>query len=73
MGSYLEKIKSRKFQVAVSGVITGLVVMFSDAPEDQAASLAQQVIGGVVAVASIVAYLFAQGKVDQVKEANGQK
>ena len=48
MKTFIQKISSRKFQIAVTMVIAGLVAMFSEGSADQATALAQKIIGGNV-------------------------
>lgn len=55
----IQKLTSRKFWMAVAGIITGLVVAFGgDSGE------IQTVAGTVGAVVSAIAYIMAEGKVD---------
>lgn len=54
-----EKICSRKFLAAVAGIVTGLAMVFG---LDEGAI--SSVAGAVVSVASVVAYIITEGKVD---------
>jgi phage shock protein PspC (stress-responsive transcriptional regulator) len=59
MRRFLEKLKSRKFLVAVAGVIVGLCMALG-IDESEVTSVA----GAVVSVASVVSYIVTEGKVD---------
>lgn len=53
------KLSSRKLWAAVAGIVTGLAMVFG---LDE--STINTVAGAVVSVASVVAYILAEGKVD---------
>jgi len=53
------KLSSRKFLAAVAGIVTGLAMVFG-LDENTISTVA----GAVVSVASVVAYIMAEGKVD---------
>ena len=53
------KLSSRKFWAAVAGVVAGLAIVFG-LDEGTISSVS----GAVVSVASIVAYILAEGKID---------
>ena len=53
------KLSSRKLWAAVAGIVTGLAMVFG--PDENTIST---VAGAVVSVASVVAYIMAEGKVD---------
>lgn len=53
------KLSSRKLWAAIAGVVTGLAMVFG---LDQ--GTISNVAGAVVSVASVVAYIMAEGKVD---------
>lgn len=53
------KLSSRKLWAAVAGIVTGLAMVFG---LDQ--NTISTVAGAVVSVASVVAYIMAEGKVD---------
>ena len=53
------KLSSRKLWAAVTGIVTGLAMAFG---LDE--STISTVAGAVVSVASVVAYILAEGKVD---------
>jgi phage shock protein PspC (stress-responsive transcriptional regulator) len=59
MKAFLNKLKSRKFLAAVAGVIVGLCMVFG-IDESEISNVA----GAVVSVASLVAYIVTEGKVD---------
>lgn len=59
MINWKRKISSRKFLAAVAGLVTGLAMVFG---LDQ--GTISNVAGAVVSVASVVAYIMAEGKVD---------
>ena len=60
------KLSSRKLWAAVAGIVTGLAMVFG-LDENTISTVA----GAVVSVASVVAYIMAEGKVDaeSVKQA----
>ena len=62
------KLSSRKLWAAVAGIVTGLAMVFG---LDE--GTISNVAGAVVSVASVVAYIIAEGKVDAegVKKAVG--
>ena len=53
------KLSSRKLWAAVAGIVTGLAMVFG-LDENTISTVA----GAVVSVASVVAYIMAEGKVD---------
>lgn len=53
------KLSSRKLWAAIAGIITGLAIVFG---LDQ--GTISNVAGAVVSVASVVAYIMAEGRVD---------
>ena len=53
------KLSSRKLWAAVAGIVTGLAMVFG---LDE--STVSSVAGAVVSVASVVAYIITEGKVD---------
>lgn len=53
------KLSSRKLWAAIAGIVTGLAMVFG---LDQ--GTISNVAGAVVSVASVVAYIMAEGKVD---------
>lgn len=63
-----EKLCSRKFLAAIAGIVTGLAMVFG-LDENTISTVA----GAVVSVASVVAYIMAEGKVDAegIKNAAG--
>lgn len=64
----VQKLTSRKFWMAVAGIITGLCVAFGgDAGE------IQTVAGTVGAVVSAVAYIMAESKVDAANAGGDNK
>lgn len=64
------KLSSRKLWAAVAGIVTGLAMVFR---LDE--STINSVAGAVVSVASVVAYIITEGKVDaeSVKKATEEK
>lgn len=59
MIDWKRKLSSRKFLAAVAGLVAGLAMVFG---LDQ--GTISNVAGAVVSVASVVAYIIAEGKVD---------
>lgn len=59
MIDWKRKLSSRKLWAAIAGLVTGLAMVFG---LDQ--GTISNVAGAVVSVASVVAYIMAEGKVD---------
>ena len=59
MKTFASKLTSRKFLAALAGLVSGLAMVFG---LDE--SIITQVSGAVVSVASVVAYIVAEGRVD---------
>ena len=59
MKSFLSKLTSRKFLAAIAGLISGITMVFG---LDE--SIITQVSGAVVSVASVIAYIITEGKID---------
>lgn len=59
MKTLKEKLTSRKFLAAVAGLVAGLAMVFG---LDE--SIITQVSGAVVSVASVIAYIITEGKID---------
>lgn len=59
MKTFKDKITSRKFLAAIAGLVTGLAMVFG---LDE--SIISQVSGAVVSVASVIAYIITEGKID---------
>lgn len=57
--TWKDKIFSRKFLAAAAGVITGLAMVFG---LDE--NIISTVAGSVTAVASVIAYIITEGKID---------
>ena len=57
--NWKRKLSSRKFLAAAAGIVTGFAIIFG---LDE--STINTVAGAVVSVASVVAYIMAEGKVD---------
>ena len=57
----VKKLTSRKFWVAVAGFITSLVIAFNGGAE-----VAQTITGCVMAGATVIGYLFAEGLTDAI-------
>lgn len=70
MKAFIQKISSRKFQIAATMVIGGLVAMFSESDADQGAALAQKIVGGAMAVLAAFGYMVAEAKVDAARIAS---
>ena len=54
------KLTSRKFWLAIVGLVTGLVLAFKGGAE-----LAETISGAIMAAASVVAYIVGEGLTDQ--------
>ena len=59
MKTIKEKLTSRKFLAALAGLVSGLAMVFG---LDE--SIVSQVSGAVVSVASVIAYIITEGKID---------
>lgn len=59
MNAFLRKISSRKFLAALAGIVTGLAMVFG---LDE--GVISTVSGAVTTLASVVAYVMAEGRVD---------
>lgn len=59
MRSFWSKITSRKFLAALVGIITGLAMVFG---LDQ--NIITTISGAVMALASVITYIIAEGKID---------
>ena len=59
MKTFLQKFKSRKFLTCIAGIIMGMCMVFG-ADEGTVSTIA----GAVTTVASVVIYIYAEGKVD---------
>lgn len=67
MKNFIQKIASRKFQIAAVMVIGGLIAMFTESGGDQATATAQKIIGGLMAVLSAMGYIAGEAKVDAAR------
>ena len=59
MRSIGQKLKSRKLWAAIAGIVTGLAMVFG---LDE--GVISTVAGSVTAVASVIAYIITEGKID---------
>lgn len=59
MKTLKDKLTSRKFLAALAGLVSGLAMVFG---LDE--SIISQVSGAVVSVASVIAYIITEGKID---------
>lgn len=59
MKSFIRKLSSRKLWMAIAGVATGIALALGANTSD-----IQTITGAVTALASVVAYIVAEGKVD---------
>ena len=59
MSEFLNKIKSRKFLTCIAGVIMGVCMVFG---LDEGA--VNTIAGAIVALSSVVTYIYAEGKID---------
>ena len=66
---WVRKLTSRKFWIAVAGLVTGLILAFKGDAE-----MAETVSGIIMALASVVAYTIGEGLTDAAyAEANSTK
>ena len=61
------KLTSRKFWLAVAGLVTGLVVAFHGSAE-----LAETITGIIMSAASVVAYIVGEGLTDAASIGKGE-
>ena len=61
------KLTSRKFWLAVAGLVTGLVVAFHGSAE-----LAETITGVIMSAASVVAYIVGEGLTDAASIGKGE-
>ena len=59
MSEFLNKIKSRKFLTCIAGVVMGVCMVFG---LDEGA--VNTIAGAIVALSSVVTYIYAEGKID---------
>jgi phage shock protein PspC (stress-responsive transcriptional regulator) len=59
MKSFIHKLSSRKLWMAIAGVATGIALALGANTSD-----IQTITGAVTALASVVAYIVAEGKID---------
>lgn len=59
MKAFLSKLKSRKFLTCVAGVVMGVCMVFG---LDESAI--NTIAGAIVAVGSVVTYIYSEGKID---------
>lgn len=59
MKSFIRKLSSRKLWMAIAGVATGVALALGANTSD-----IQTITGAVTALASVVAYIVAEGKID---------
>ena len=69
MKEFLNKFKSRKFLTCIAGIIMGACMYFG-----LDMSVVDKVSGAVVAISSIITYIYTEGKIDaaaagQIKDA----
>lgn len=69
MKEFLSKLKSRKFLTCVAGVVMGACMVFGVDVDS-----VDTISGAIVAVFSVITYIYTEGKVDAVavKDAAGQ-
>jgi drug/metabolite transporter (DMT)-like permease len=61
-----EKLSSRKFWVAVSGLVVGAIALFSPGTDTS------QISGVIMALGSVVAYIVGEGMVDAAAAGSAQ-
>ena len=59
MKYFIQKLSSRKFLTAVTGVITGLAMAFG--VDEGAVSV---IAGAVMSIVSVITYIYTEGKID---------
>ena len=71
MSDILRKVTSRKFLLAVVGVVSGLALAF-DVQASEIESIVATVGGIITALGSAIAYINAEAKVDAARESGGK-
>lgn len=67
----MQRLKSRKFILALAGSITGVLVLFFPGQAGGIESAMQSVAGAVIAIGSIFGYIRAEGQVDAERAKRG--
>lgn len=62
---WLKKFTSRKFLTALLAILGGLVLLFIELDVPQAVEIASKIIGGILALGSVLGYTFAEASVDK--------
>lgn len=62
-----KKVTSRKFWLAVAGLVTGLVLAFRGSAE-----LAETITGIIMSAAAVVAYIIGEGLIDAASVGKGE-
>jgi hypothetical protein len=65
MNTFKHKLKSRKFWTAAVGIIMGIAMVFG--LDENTASI---VSGAVVSLASVVTYIYTEGRIDAASASN---
>lgn len=71
MSNILRKVTSRKFLLAVVGVVSGLALAFG-VQASEIESIVATVGGIITALGSAIAYINAEAKVDAARESGGK-
>lgn len=71
MSDILRKVTSRKFLLAVVGVVSGLALAFG-VQASEIESIVATVGGIITALGSAIAYINAEAKVDAARESGGK-
>ncbi|WP_243112548.1 MULTISPECIES: hypothetical protein [Acutalibacteraceae] len=64
--NWKEKLSSRKFWVAVAGLVVGVIALFSPGTDTS------QVTGVIMALGSVVAYIVGEGMIDAAAAGTAQ-
>lgn len=64
--NWAQKLTSRKFWIAITGLITGLILAFDGSTET-----AEAVSGIIMSTASVIGYLIGEGLADSARSGDG--
>lgn len=63
-----EKLTSRKFWTAVSGIITGLLLIFGFSEDSLSV-----ITGFILVLGDTIAYMITEGRIDERRQENAEK
>lgn len=66
--TFWQRVSSRKFILALSGAVTGIVVALFPEHEGETTQIVGQVTGAVITIGSILGYVHGESKIDAERE-----